>query len=282
MNYYSAEAHALCRFMVALRESAYMERFDALVPLLAEDCLLESEWLSVRESGKTAVKAWLDVALEDRWNKNIIWHYGVAEILSAPDAFALQGPFGLHILRETDDEHNSILITAAVDARGKVNRIRIEDAGPYTLQVFFHCIRLRGDTEEQKDSSFSFLLPDTYWDYLQVGMACAGLPVSTRSRLSPDKLLEGLDWWRRFCGAINYDAAFEDLAGADYSSGRCEHLENACILGKAGKQMWKNRGKALSMAEHLAGWTAGVSDRCQLLRLCEYPTNIELHRWRYL
>lgn len=275
MNYSSAEAHTLFNFMVTLRESSRMEHFNELVPLLAEDCLLESEWLSVHETGKTAVKAWLDDALEDRCNKNIVWHYGVAEILSAPDASALQGPFGFHIQRETDCDCNSILITADVDTQGKVNRIRIVDAEPYTFQVFFRCIRLIDYSGDRENGPNTFMLPDTYWDYLRVGMACDGFRISKHSRIFPGVLLEGLGWWRRFCKAKYYDDAFEKLTGVSYFSDRCVRPESAIILGRSGKHMWENREHALAMANHLTAWAAGIPDRSRRLRLYEYPTFID-------
>ncbi|MCR5575780.1 MAG: hypothetical protein K6F56_02100 [Oscillospiraceae bacterium] len=275
MNYYSADAHTLLDFMVTMRESSNMEHFNELAPLLAEDCLLESEWLSVHEEGKTAVKAWLDNALEDRWNKNIVWHYGVAEILSAPDTAALQGPFGLHILRETDGGYNNIVITAAVDTQGKVDRIRIDDAGLYALQVFSRCFRMKRKSEDWNDPSNAFLMPDTYWDYLRVGMTCAECHISKISPVFPNSLLEGLSWWRRFCKAINFDAAFEELTGTDYPSGRCERPESARLLGWMGKRLWENREHALAMADHLTAWTESLPDRSEMLRLRDYPRNLD-------
>lgn len=281
MNYTSAETDALYRFMLTARESLWMEHFNCLTPMLAEDCLLESPWLSVREEGITAVKAWLDDALEDRWVKNIVWHYGVAEIRNALESSAHEGPFGLHILRETDGEYNSILVTAALDAERKVNLIRIDDAGPYTLQVFMRCILFQDFSEMREDPTNAFLLPDPYWQYLQIGMACVGRPVYPRILLRKDELLEGLDHWRRFCLAESFDAAFEEAAGADYAAGRCERPETAQLLGRMGKDLWESRGFALSMADRLKRWAEGFVNRCAMLKLREYPTRRDLSSGRF-
>ncbi len=280
MSYTSAETDALYRFMIMARESLWMEHFNCLTPMLAEDCMLESPWLSVREEGKTAVKAWLDEALEDRWVKNIIWNYGVAEIRNAPESSAHEEPFGLHILRETDGEYNNILVTAVLNAERKVNRIRIVDAGPYTLQVFMRCILFQDFSEMYENPANAFLLPDTYWHYFQIGMACTGRSVYPRVLLRKDELLKGLDHWRRFCLAESFDAAFEEAAGVDYAAGRCERPETAQLLGRMGKELWEGRGFALSMADRLKRWAECFDDRCAMVKLREYPMRRDLSSGR--
>ena len=280
MNYSSAETDALYRFMLMARESLWMEHFNCMMPMLAEDCLLESPWLSVHKEGKMAVKAWLDDALEDRWVKNIVWHYGVAEIRNAPESSVHEGPFCLHSLRETDGEYNSILITAALDTQRRVNRIWISDGRPWSLRRFTRCIRFQDFSEIREDPANAFLLPDPYWHYLRIGMACADRPVYPRILLRKDELLEGLDYWQRFCLAESFDTAFEEAAGADYAAGRCERPETAQLLGRLGKDMWENRGFALSMADRLKRWTESFDDRFAMLKLREYPTRRDLSSGR--
>ncbi len=283
MKYCSDEARAQYRFMVMMRESYWMEHFNSLAPLLAEDCMLESQWLSVYENGKAAVKAFLDKSLEERWNKNIVWHYGVAEILKAPDASDRAGLFGLHIKRETDEAYNSILVTAEMDEQGHAKRLWIENAALYMFQVFLRCVSIELSSETGMDPPGAFLLPDTYLDYLGLGMAYAGRQLRLpRSHLWQEELLKAIDTWRSFCFSDRFDEAFETMAGVNYAAGTVERPQVAGLLGLRGKGMWENRHRSFSMIDLLAEWAENFGDGNVLLRLRERRVSDELRRERRL
>lgn len=256
MKYDSAEAHAQYRFMVALREGSHMEHFNDLFPLLVPGCILDSPWLSVHEVGSTAVKAFLDDALEDRWQRNITWNYGVAEILTAPEGSEGKGLFGLYIRRETNGPYNNIMITAAMDDRGKAERIWIEDARSYRFRVFLCCICIADRTSDAEGSPLPFLMPDPYWEYLRLGLlrATGRRFISHRAPFSLQQLRDALFSWRAVFQAESYDIAFEELAGVDYRAGRCRYPEIAALLGEQGKDLWKKRREGRAVWYELSEW----------------------------
>ena len=256
MKYDSAEAHAQYRFMVALREGFRMEHFHGVLPFLAPDCILDSPWLSVYEDGNVAVKAFLDKALEDRAKRNLRWYYGVAEILSSPNAPERSGLFGLHIRRDTDEAYNSILITATMDDQGKAKQIRIEDARAYRFRVFLRCICIVDRASDAAESPLPFLLPEPYLEYLQLGLTrvTGGHFISRRAPLSLQQFQDALSFWYTVYLAESYDIAFEELAGVNYRTGHCQFPGIAALLGRQGKHLWENRQENRTICLELCEW----------------------------
>ena len=278
MKYDSAEAHAQYRFMVALREGFRKEHFHSVLPLLAPDCILDSPWLSVYEDGNVAVKAFLDKALEDRAERNIRWDYGVAEILSSPDASERSGLFGLHIRRDTDEAYNNILITAAMNDQGKAERIWIEDSRSYRFRVFQRCVCIVDRASGTAGFPTPFLMPEPFLEYLQLGLTrvLGEHFISRRAPFSLQQFQDALSFWYTVCLAESYDIAFEELAGVNYRTGHCQIPGVAALLGRQGKHLWENRQGSRTMCLELCEW-ADSADRSPSLWLLPSEDEMVLH-----
>lgn len=278
MKYHATEAHAQYRFMVALREGSHMEHFNNLFPLLAPDCILDSSWLSVHEVGNIAIKAFLDDSLEDRWQRNITWNYGVAEILATPEGSEGKGLFGLHIRRETNEPYNNILITAAMDDQGKAKQIWIEDARSYRFRVFQRCVCIVDRASGTAGFPTPFLMPEPFLEYLQLGLTrvLGEHFISRRAPFSLQQFQDALSFWYTVCLAESYDIAFEELAGLNYRTGHCQFPGIAAVLGRQGKHLWENRHETRTMCIELSEW-ADSDERSTALQFLPPEDEMVLH-----
>ncbi len=265
MDRFSTKTYDLYHFIVTMRECYQIGCFNRLLPLLSDDCLLESHLTSSQESGKTAVINYFEDSCYEYQLKDSLSNYGLVEILSTPDASRLEGQFALNLKVDEelfDESSNDVLIIPKMGIFGKIEWISVVESAQYIFQVFQRYIEIKDVCPASQVPQSSFFLPDIYEDFLQLGLIVSGWKdTSKNTRFSMQQLHDALYFWMAFCISPSFDIAFEEMCGINYNDGYYKVPEAAELLGRKGKQMWDNRKPGLKMFNTVSSWAGTYNNQ---------------------
>jgi len=252
--------------------------FERVFPYLAEDCILESQWVLTPNEGIDAVTHYLKgkgatLKRTKSFPKCSINEL-VGNITTVPNAAVTTdwknyekasvslihtpGKFCLLMTQELEKEKVNVLIDVKLNDEGYVKRIDLCDPNLFSYRYFETYVRLNpGDTVAEEDDNVA-LVNEEYYHELYAFLSIAGAEFDEYGEVEipMDKWVEALRCWDIFNAADSFDDVFEEIAGVSYADGwNIKNQDAADELSHHGKWMWKNRDMGRILVKRLIEWT---------------------------
>ena len=297
MNCKMEENSRLYDVLSVLEDGYTTGNFEGLFPFLAQDCVMESQWVLTPNTGYEAVTAYFTgkgntlaksgnfpscSIVELLGNCNPVKNASVSLDDGKPEATSLglmytPGKLCLEMRQTIDDKENAVIVDVTLNESGLVKRIDLcmpelfNYRGFYTFVEFYpvtdDCNEENGDYDNREHL---IRVSAPYYRFLYLFMDCAGKAFDEYGDLHiPMKTwLDTLDYWKSFATADNFDEAFEKIAGVDYDSNTIQNQGAAKYLGESGTRMWEDRENSRNLLEGLIEWTELYKDKYSYINTC--------------
>ena len=292
------EANSRLYDVLSVLEDGYTTgNFERLFPLLAQDCVMESQWVPTPNTGYKAVKAYFTgkgnslaksgnfpgcsiVELLGNCNpiKNALvsLNGGKTEVASLGRIYT-PGKLCLEMRQTIDDKENVVIVDVTLNESGLVKRIDLCMPELFKYRDFYTFVDFYPVTNEWNEENDDYdnrehliRISEPYYEYLYLFMDCAGVEFDEYGDIHiPMKTwLDTLAYWKSFVSADNFDEAFETIAGVDNDSNTIQNQGAAKHLGRSGKRMWEDRENSKSLLEGLIEWTELYKDKYSYINTC--------------
>ena len=257
--------------------------FEPLFSYLAEDCVLESQWVLTPNTGYEAVVSYLTAkgetlkksgAFPSCYIQELVGNINtVKDVNINVNGEQKHGNVGLHypsgelcLLMEQsiDDKTNSVILRIKLNNDEKISRIDLcmpelfKYRDFYTFVSLYPCI---GD-EDKDDGRIRVSEPYYSEFYLFLGMVNVEFDEYDDLHIPMKKWVDFLECWKRFYSFQTFDDAFEDACGIDYNNFTARDEDAKYRLGCNGRNIWNNRKNNSSMLNGLIEWTNKYKDIC--------------------
>lgn len=298
MNSRMEENRCIYEWLVLTAKGYCTGDFSDLFPVLAQDCVLESQWVLTPHTGYDEVTSYLTgkgktlaktgsfprcAMVELVGNMNPVRNTTIS-INGEPRRTATVGLMytpckpALYMEQTIKGETNSMLIDIRVNDRGMVRRIDLCMCELFRFRGFMRHMTVyptdmtgpKGDGKEHMvrvnqpyfDELYMFMpipgLGDEEYNY-------SGLPLSEFS-IHMDTWCETLEKWRAFLDTNSIEEAYAMIAGVDHVTGTIHNPEAAEYFETVGRRIWENRGNSMQMLKDLSEWTDLYRDSYRYVR----------------
>lgn len=251
--------------------------FSGFFKYLADDCVLESQWVTdpvvgydevvryFNEKGQslseTGVFPVCDI-VELLGNYNPVRNAeivvnGTSEKVASVGLLYTPGKLCMLMEQEVGQESVKVLVDVTIDGWGTVKRIDLCMPELFGYRDFYTFVDFLPATSEKENEDARIRISEPYYGELYLFFTCANDHFDEYDDLHipMQRWCEILDYWKMFLDAKNYDQAFEMIAGVDYEAGTIAKPEVAIMLGRIGKGLWDGRQESRVMLEGLLEWT---------------------------
>lgn len=287
------ELAALTYMYLDLIDDGYRKgEFEPLFPYLADDCVLESQWVMTPNVGYDAVVSYLTgkgEALKRTGSypscsiqelvgnintiKDIDINIGGGKKHGSVGLYYPSGELCLLIEQTIDDETNGVILRIKLNEDEKISHIDLCMPKLFQYRDFYTFVSLYPCADEETILEGARIrVSESYYSelYLFLGMVGEEFDEYDDLRVPMGKWIEFLEFWKRFCSFETFDEAFEDACGIDYTSYTVKN-KNACsILGHSGKNIWENRNNNFHMLDGLIEWTDKYKDAWSHILICGF------------
>ena len=290
MNCKLEENSRLFDILKAIKKGYETGIFDALFPFLAQDCVMESQWVLTPNTGYDAVVDYLSgkgetlaknqsfpvcriVELIERipTKKNVrINHNGDKQKTGSIRLNYTPGKLCLLMEQKLNEKINEVIVDITIENDGMVKRIDLCMPEFFSCREFNAYVSLLPTAEEWKKEDFDLNKAEglikvgyQYYDELELFLNKVGAMFFEYDDycLPMKQWCAALEEWRSFISTNNYDEAFEKAAGVNYISGTVRDPDTAKELGIKGKRIWDDRINSRRMVLDLIEWTDLYKDR---------------------
>ena len=290
MNCKMEENSRLYDVLSVLEDGYTTGNFEGLFPFLAQDCVMESQWVLTPNTGYEAVTAYFTgkgntlaksgnfpscSIVELLGNCNPVKNASVSLNGGKPEVASLglmytPGKLCLEMRQTIDDKENVVIVDATLNEYGLVKRIDLCMPELFKYRDFYTFVDFYPVTDDWNEENDNYdnrehliRVSEPYYGFLYLFMDCAGEGFDEYGDLHvPMKTwLDTLDYWKSFVTADNFDEAFEKIAGVDYDSNTIQNQGAAKHLGRSGKHMWEDRENSRNLLEGLIEWTELYKDK---------------------
>ncbi len=256
--------------------------FSSLFPCLAEDCVLESQWVMTPNVGYDAVTDYLSGKGETLKRNGTFPTCSIQELVGNINVIdnvdihingeKTNGSVGLHyssgelclLMEQTiDDKTNSVILRIKINNEEKISRIDLCMPELFQYRDFYTFISLYPcDEEETVLKSAKIHVSEPYYSefYLFLGLIGEEFDEDDNLYIPMEKWLAFLERWKCFYSFETFDEAFEDACGIDYTNFTVKDDDARRRLGYNGDRIWDNRNNNAYMLKNLIEWTEKYKD----------------------
>ena len=284
MNCRMEENSRLFDVLCALEKGYRTGDFGELFPFLAQDCVMESQWVLTPNIGYDAVVSYFTgkgktLAKNDCFpdcsivelvgncnpmeNATVIVN-GKETGMSSAGLMYTPGKLCMLMEQTINDETNGVIVDVMLDEAGMIKRIDLCMPEMFKYRYFYTYVCFfptTADWEEGEeyhpDQEHLVRVSEDYYGELYLFLGCAGYRFDEYEdlRIPMDHWCKALDYWKEFISAASFDEAFEKIAGVDYDNGTIQNPEAGIRLGRIGKDSWDNRYTNRTLFDGLIEWT---------------------------
>lgn len=248
--------------------------FTQVFPLLAEDCILESQLGEENKtvSGYEAVVLYFSEVRSGILDSASFPSCTTNEFVEWPEEDGLgkyypECDFCLIIEQENGDEMDETVLRIQLNEDEKISHIIIGVPESFQVRCFYTVARLVPGSDDSEIDEAEIFVSDDYGNelYLFLGMADIAFDEYDDIQIPMDKWQEALSYWERFYSFETFDEAFEDACGIDYKTFTIEDEETRDYLSYNGEEMWSNRYNSKNMLSALVEWTEKYKHTCDFI-----------------
>ena len=257
--------------------------FSEVFLYLAEDCVMESQWVLTPNVGYSAVVAYLSGKGETLKRTGsfpsctIVELVGNMNLIQAADFHVngekTHGSFGLLynpgelclLMEQTiDDQKIGVMLRIQLTDDDRIARVVLCDPELFQYRDFYSFVSFYPANGENELDEGRMRVSEPYYAelYLFLGMVGEEFDEYDDMIIPMDKWQAFLEKWRRFYSFQTFDEAFEDACGIDYNTFTVKDKEALCRLSNTGNEIWANRHNNSAMLHHLIEWTEKYSKIC--------------------
>ena len=257
--------------------------FSSVFPYLAQDCVMESQWVLTPNEGYEAVAAYLNgkgeslkksgffpscsiVELVGNINtmKNVDMKVNGEEQHGAVGLWYPAGELCLLMKQKMDAKENAVILRLKLSENEKIARIDLcmpelfRYRPYYTFVDFVPC-----KNNVDMNDAIIRVSEDYYCElYLFLGMAEVDFDEYDDINIPIDNWIRCLNFWKRFFTFKTFSEAYEDACGIDYATFTVKNKEAMRRLSYNGDIIWNNRVNSEEMVINLIEWTEKYKDMC--------------------
>ena len=259
--------------------------FSEVFPYLAEDCVMESQWVLTPNEGYQAVVDYLTGKGETLKRTGSFPSCSIVELVGGMNPIKdvdfhvngekKHGSFGLLynsgelcLLMEQniDDKTNGVMLCIKLTDDYKIARVDLCNPELFQYRDFYTFVTFvpsLGD-ESNNVSEGKMRVSEPYYSefYLFLGMVGEDFDEYDDLHIPMEKWIAFLEKWKRFYSFKTFDEAFEDACGIDYNNFTAENQAALRRLSNVGDDIWANRHKNPTMLYALIEWTEKYSKTC--------------------
>ena len=257
--------------------------FSEVFPYLAEDCVMESQWVLTPNEGYQVVVDYLTGKGETLKRTGSFPSCSIVELVGDMNLIKdanfhvngekTHGSFGLLynsgelclLMEQTiDDKTNGVMLRIKLTNDYKIARIDLCDPELFQYRDFFFFVCFYPANGENELEEGKMRVSEPYYPefYLFLGMVGEDFDEYYDMNIPMEKWQAFLEKWKRFYSFKTYDEAFEDACGIDYKAFTVEDKEALRRLSNMGDEVWANRLKNPTMLHALIEWTEKYSKIC--------------------
>lgn len=260
--------------------------FTPLYPYLAEDCVLESQWVKTSNVGYDAVVSYLSGKGETLKITGLFPTCSIQELVGNATLmnnvdvnvngertygtvgfYYQSGELCLLMEQTIDNKKNGVLLRIQLNEDEKISRISLcmpelfEYREFYTYVQFYPCI---GDDEIDMGK---IRISESYYIelYFFIYMVGESFGEYDNLHIPMEKWIKALEQWKRFYSHETFDEAFEEFCGVDYNNFTVKDEEVREHLSYDGNDLWNNRIYNAQMLDGLIEWTDKYKDKCDYI-----------------
>ena len=256
--------------------------FAPLFPYLAEDCVLESQWVLTPNEGYDAVVSYLTKKGETLKESGSFPTCYIQELVGNINTIKdvdinvcgekKHGSAGLYypcgelclLMEQTiDEKKNGVILRIKLNENEKISRIDLCMPELFQYRDFYTFVSLYpcADEETMLDTA-KIRVSEPYYSelYLFFGMVGEDFDEYDDMHIPMEKWIEFLERWKRFYSFRTFDEAYEDACGIDYNNFTVKDADAKRRLGYNGADIWSNRNNNANMLEGLIEWTNKYKD----------------------
>ena len=256
--------------------------FAPLFPYLAEDCVLESQWVLTPNEGYDAVVSYLTKKGETLKESGSFPTCYIQELVGNINTIKdvdinvcgekKHGSAGLYypsgelclLMEQTiDEKKNGVILRIKLNENEKISRIDLCMPELFQYRDFYTFVSLYpcADEETMLDAA-KICISEPYYSelYLFFGMVGEDFDEYDDMHIPMEKWIEFLERWKRFYSFKTFDEAYEDACGIDYTNFTVKDTDAKRRLGYNGADIWSNRNNNATMLEGLIEWTNKYKD----------------------
>ena len=287
MNSKMEENRCLYEWLTLIAKGYCTGDFSDVFPVLAPDCVFESQWVLrpnvgydevtsyLTGKGKTLIKtgsfpkcAMVELVgnVNPIRNTSVIVNGGTPQSGSVGLMYTPCKP-ALYLEQTINGKTNNMLIDVTIDKTGMVKRIDLCMCELFRFRGFIKHMKLFPiNTIGQKDDGQEHLVRvnQPYFDELYMFMPIPGLGEEEYNyyglsfgelNIDMDIWCDALDKWRAFLDTNNIDEAYQMIADVDHDTRTIRNPEAAEYFERVGRKIWENRTNSKQMLKDLTEWT---------------------------
>ena len=257
--------------------------FSEVFPYLAEDCVMESQWVLAPNEGYQAVVDYLTGKGETLKRTGFFPSCSIVELVGGMNLIKdadfhvngekTHGSFGLLynsgelslLMEQTiDDKTNGVMLRIKLTDDYKIARVDLCDPGLFQYRDFYTFVSFYPANGENELKEGRMRVSEPYYPelYLFLGMVGEDFDEYDDMNIPMDKWIAFLEKWKSFYSFKTFDEAFENACGIDYDNFTAKDEAALRRLSSMGHDIWENRKKNPTMLHTLIEWTEKYSKIC--------------------
>ncbi len=257
--------------------------FSEVFPYLADDCVMESQWVLTPNEGYRAVVDYF-VGKGETLKRtgsfpscSIVELVGGMNLIKDADFYVngekTHGSFGLRynsgelclLMEQTiDDKTNGVMLRIKLTDDYKIARVDLCAPELFQYRDFYTFVSFYPSDGENELEEGRIRISEPYYHelYLFLGMVGEDFDEYDDMNIPMEKWQAFLEKWKRFYSFKTFDEAFEDACGIDYSNFTAKDKAALRRLSNMGDEIWANRQKNTTMLHALIEWAEKYSKIC--------------------
>ena len=270
-------------YLEAFEKGYCSGNFSTVFPYLAENCVMESQWVLTPNEGYQAVVDYLTGKGETLKRTGSFPSCSIVELVGGMNLIKdadfhvngekTHGSFGLLynsgelclLMEQTiDDKTNCVMLRIKLTEDNKIARVDLCDPGLFQYRDFYTFVSFYPANGENELKEGRMRVSEPYYPelYLFLGMVGEAFDEYDDMNIPMDKWIAFLEKWKSFYSFKTFDEAFENACGIDYSNFTAKDEAALRRLSTMGDDIWENRQKNPTMLHALIEWTEKYSKIC--------------------
>ncbi len=269
-------------YLLMLKNGYTSGDFAPVFPCLAQDCVMESQWVMEPNVGYDAVTDYLigkakTLKRTEKFPCGSIWELvgntnPVRNAEIHTDGEKTEGMVSLYypsgewclLLEQTiEDKTNKVVLRIQLNEEDQIARIDLCMPELFQSRYLRDYLLLYPAMEDGRElEEGRVMVNDHYYGEVDLFLGKVDIGFATYINLTipMEDWIAFLDHWKRFYDARSFDEAFETACGIDYTRFTVEDEDARQILVNVGDQIWANRNHNRNMLEGLIEWTEKYKD----------------------
>ncbi len=256
--------------------------FENVFEYLADDCVFESQWVMVPNTGIEEVKDYLISKGETLKRTGYFPDCDIVELLgnhkivenvdlivneeNKHGSFSLMyepGELCLLMKQTIDEKESKTILRLTLNQEYKVSRIDLCMPTLFKYEYFSSNMVIEPSKDGIENNDALIRISKCNCTEFYMFFETVGLFFSEYDDeiIEIDKWIEFLECWRKFTEFQTFDEAFEDILGLDYSNWSSVDEELLKTVSSESYDVWKN-SKEYGLVYELIEWTEKYKDSC--------------------